>query len=188
MQTAHEVLVALARRYAFGEVAALVAAGAAGETLTTRDGARIDQLCAFGQRLLDLDAEDFGIADAARDSNTEHTFADRVAGDAVPPDLVLRARACRMPQDPRERDRGALGSLAPAFGLLLEVIALRWARRETAAVGAAVHITSEYLPFLALGSGLRHGGGPARVRPPGRGDGSAWGGLGEPGCARTPPG
>ena len=82
MQTAHEVLVALARRYAFGEVAALVAAGAAGETLTTRDGARIDQLCAFGQRLLDLDAEDFGIADAARDSNLGRHF-DRRRGIGV---------------------------------------------------------------------------------------------------------
>src|SRR5207245_1986008 len=60
VETAREVLLALTRRYAFGEVAALVAAGAAGEALTTRDGARIDQLCAFGQRLLDLDAEDFG--------------------------------------------------------------------------------------------------------------------------------
>src|SRR5256714_12917666 len=160
MQTAHEVLVALAQRYAFGEVAALVAGGAAGETLTPRDGAQIDQLCAFGQRLLDLDAEDFGIADAATGSNTEHTFADRVAGDVVPPDLVLRARACRMPQDPRERDRGALGSLVPAFGLLLEVIALRWARRETAAVVGASHLPREDPALLGLGSGLRHAGGP----------------------------
>jgi len=187
MQTAHEVLVALAQRYAFGEVAALVAAGAAGETLTTRDGAQIDQLCAFGQRLLDLDAEDFGIADAARDSNTEHTFADRVAGDAVPPDLVLRARACRMPQDPRERDRGALGSLVPAFGLLLEVIALRWARRETAAVVAAIHITSEYLPLLAWESVLGHAGDPARIGPAVSGDGSAWGDFDDRDCAHTRP-
>src|SRR2546423_4924717 len=187
MQTAHEVLVALARRYAFGEVAALVAAGAAGETLTTRDGARIDQLCAFGQRLLDLDAEDFGIADAARDSNTELTFADGVGGDAVPPDLGLRARACRMPQDPRERDRGALGSLAPGFGLLLEVIAVRWARREPAAVVAAIHITSEYLPLLAWESVLGHAGDPARIGPAVSGDGSAWGDFDDRDCAHTRP-
>jgi hypothetical protein len=187
VETAHEVLVALARRYSFAEVAALVAAGAGGGALTTRDAAQIDQLCAFGQRLLDLDAEDFGVADAARDANTDHTFADRVAGDAVPADLVARARACRMPQDPRERDRGALGSLVPAFGLLLEVIALRWARRETTAVVAALHITSEYLPLLAWESVLGHAGDPARIGAAVAGEGSAWGDYDDTDCAHTRP-
>jgi hypothetical protein len=187
VETAHEVLVALARRYSFGEVAALVAEGAAGEALTTRDGAQIDQLCAFGQRLLDLDAEDFGSADAARDANTDHSFADRVAGDAVPPELVSRARACRMPQDPGERDRGALGSLVPVFGLLLEVIALRGARRETAAVVAAVHITSEYLPLLAWEPVLGHAGDPARIAAAVVGKDSAWGDYEDRECAHTRP-
>jgi hypothetical protein len=187
VETAHEVLLALTKRYAFGEVAALVAAGAAGEALTTRDGAQIDQLCAFGQRLLDLDAEDFGSADAATDANTDHSFADRVAGDGVPPELVARARACRMPQDPRERSRGALGSLVPAFGLLLEVIAIRWARRETPAVVAAVHITSEYLPLLAWESVLGHAGDPARLPVAVSGAGSAWGDFDDRECMHTRP-
>src|SRR5207247_5236036 len=118
VETASEVLVALAGRYAFGEVAALVGAGA---------DLRIGQLCAFGQRLLDLDAEDFD------------------GGAGVPRPLVARARASRMPQTPDERPRGALDSLRPAYRLLLEVIAVRWARREMAALVAAVHISSEYL-------------------------------------------
>ncbi|OLB74924.1 MAG: hypothetical protein AUI14_22310 [Actinobacteria bacterium 13_2_20CM_2_71_6] len=187
METAHEVLQALTRRYAFGEVAALVAQGAAGEALTTRDGAQIDQLCAFGQRLLDLDAEDFGNPDAATDANTDHSFADRIAGDAVPAELVNRARRCRMPQDPKERQRGALGSLVPAFGLLLEVIALRWQRRETSAVVAAIHITSEYLPLLAWEPVLGHAGDPARLTAQVTGAGSAWGDFDDKECAHTRP-
>src|SRR5207244_2950400 len=105
VETAHDVLVALTRRYAFGEVAALVP-----------EGTGVEPLCAFGQGLLDLDAEDFG---AAGNGN-----------DAVPAELVARAVACRMPQEPRDPGRGALGSLVPVYRLLLEVIAARWRRRE----------------------------------------------------------
>jgi hypothetical protein len=185
VETADEVLVALARRYSFGDVAALVAAGAGGSALTTRDGAQIDQLCAFGQRLLDLDAEDFGNPDAASDANLDHSFADRVTGDAVPPALLARALACRMPQHPRERQRGALGSLRPVFGLLLEVIAARWRRRETAGLVAAVHITSEYLPLLAWERALGHAGDPARLAAEVSGPGSAWGDFNDPDCVHS---
>jgi len=185
VETAHEVLIALARRYAFGEVAALVAAGAAGERLTTRDGAQIDQLCAFGQRLLDLDAEDFGNPDAATDANSDHSFADRVRGDGVPPALVARALACRMPQHPGERRRGALGSLRPVFGLLLEVIDARWRRRETAGLVAAVHITSEYLPLLVWERVLGHAADPAQLPAQVGGEGSAWGDFDDAGCRHT---
>ena len=65
METALDALVALAQRYSFADVAALVAHGAGGERLTIRDVAQLQQLCAFGQRLIDLDAEDFG-ADRCR--------------------------------------------------------------------------------------------------------------------------
>jgi hypothetical protein len=170
VETAHELLVALTRRYSFGDVAALVAAGAT----TEGDGARIDQLCAFGQQLLDLDAEDFGKPDAPTDS-------------PVPPGLVARALACRMPQDPREHSRGALRSLVPAFGLLLEVIAVRWARRETASLVAAVHITSEYLPLLAWESVLGHAGDPARIGSDVGGAGSLWGDFDNRECEHTRP-
>lgn len=163
VETAHEILVALVRRYSFGEVAALVAAGAGGDQLTTRQAAQVQQLCAFGQRLLDLDAEDFGRPDAAVGAATDTSVADLVSGDAVPGPLVRRARACRMPQSPDERPRGALDSLVPAYRLLLEVVAARWARRETAALVAAVHITSEYLPLLSWQRFLGHAGDPVRL-------------------------
>jgi hypothetical protein len=203
VESAREVLVALAGRYAFGEVAALVAAGAGGPGLTIQGGARIDQLCAFGQRLLDLDAEDFGNPDAASGANTEHVFADQFRDDTVPEPLLHRALACRMPQHPHERHRGALGSLRPTFALILEVIAARWRRRETAALVAAVHITSEYLPLLIWEQVLGYAGDPARlpadvtgepagpVPAPGSADptrpGSSWGDFDDRDCEHNKP-
>jgi hypothetical protein len=144
VETASEVLAVLARRYAFGDLAAMAGPGP------------VRQLCAFGQRLLDLDAEDFG-----------------TAGTAVPGPLIARARACRMPQAPDEQPRGALGSLRPTYALLLEVIAARWARRELSALVAAVHISSEYLPLLAWEAVLGHAGDPVLLAPLVRG--SRWG-------------
>lgn len=185
METALEVLVALANRYAFGEVAALIGAGAGGAALTTKGAAQIQQLCAFGQRLFDLDAEDFGLADAAVDANTDTTVADRVAGDAVPPELRLRALACRMPQAPQERHRGALGSLRPAYSLLLEVIEAHWRRRETAALVASIHITSEYAGLLGWEVVLGHAGDPVAMRDAVGGEGSAWGDFDDPNCRHT---
>lgn len=185
MDTAYELLVALARRYSFGDVAALVAGGARPD----RDSARIDQVCTFGQQLLDLDAEDFGntggFGSTGDFGNPDGTRDP--ADEAVPPELVARARACRMPQDPRERSHGALTSLVPAFGLLLEVIAVRWARREMASLVAAVHITSEYLPLLIWESVLGHAGDPARLGPDVGGDGSAWGDFDNRECLHTRP-
>lgn len=178
---------ALARRYAFGEVAALVGAGAGGAVMTTRSAAQVQQLCAFGQRLLDLDAEDFGYADATVDANTDTTVADRVAGDAVPPDLRHRALACRMPQAPQERHRGALGTLRPAYALLLDVIEAHWRRRETTALVATIHIASEYGPLLAWEPVLGHAGDPARLSSAVGGAGSAWGDFDDPSCRHNRP-
>ncbi|MEV6966883.1 hypothetical protein AB0M47_17375 [Hamadaea sp. NPDC051192] len=155
METVHGVLIALAERYSFADVAALVAQRADPE-LSTREIAQVQQLCVFGQRLLDLDAEDFG---------EEH----------VPADLRTRALACRMPQAPGEADRGALASLRPAYALLLEVIAARWERREMTGVVAAVHIVSEYAPLLVWEQVLGHAGDPARLPPDVRGEHSLWG-------------
>jgi hypothetical protein len=185
VQTAHEVLVALARRYAFGEVAALVTS--VDGTLTTRDVAQAQQLCAFGQRLLDLDAEDFGDADTASGSNTEHGIADSITGDHVPSWLRQRALACRMPQSAKEGPRGALGSLRPAYRLLLEVIAIRFARRETNAVVAAAHIASEYGPLLVWERVLGHAGDPLRMVVAVGGADSAWGDFDDHGCTHTKP-
>ncbi|MBE1530285.1 hypothetical protein [Actinomadura algeriensis] len=80
-----------------------------------------------------------------------------------------------MPQAPRERPRGALASLRPAYALLLEVIAVRWHRREMAALVAAVHIAGEYLAMLAWEPVLGHAGDPALLAAAVGGEGSRWG-------------
>lgn len=185
METALDALVALTRRYAFAEVAALAAEGAGGESLTTRDVAQLQQLCAFGQRLIDLDAEDFGEIDAAADSNIENGVAMSTDGDAVPAQLLARALECRMPQSSKERHRGALGSLRPPYQLLLEVVDARFRRRETTAVVAGVHIASEYAPLLVWERVLGHAGDPALMRAAVAGEGSAWGDFEDRECPHT---
>ncbi|MFI6520996.1 hypothetical protein ACIBF1_35950 [Spirillospora sp. NPDC050679] len=165
METARDVLAALAGRRAFGDLEALVADG----TLLGARTAPVAGLCAFGQRVLDLDAEDFGMPEESGE---------------VPKDLLDRARASRMPQAPRERPRGALASLRPAYALLLEVIAVRWERREMAALVAAVHIASEYLALLAWEPVLGHAGDPALIGRAVTGPGSRFGVPVEPGAER----
>ncbi len=181
VETAHEALAALTKRYALAEVAALLDDGAGGG-LTTHKVAQLQQLCAFGQRLLDLDAEDFGEVDAAADANIEHEVADRVKGDGVPAALRQRALACRMPQSPREHHRGALSSLRPVYRLLLEVIDAHFRRRATTAVVAAVHIASEYAPLLVWEQILGHAGDPALLPAAVSGELSAWGDLDNRDC------
>lgn len=149
------MLIALANRYAFGDVAALA----------TRS-ASVQRLCEFGQRLLDLDAEDFDKG-------------------AVPEDLRQRAMACRMPQYPNERHRGALGTLRPVYRLLLEVIDARWRRREMAALVAVIHITSEYAPLLVWEQVLGHAGDPAQLPTTVGGQGSAWGDFDDRECRHS---
>ena len=175
VHTALDALAVLTERYAFAEVAALLAAGAGGERLSAHEVASLQQLCAFGQRLLDLDAEDFGRPDAISGSNIEHAVADRVRGEVVPSKLLARSLECRMPQSPREKPRGALGSLRPAYRLMLEVVRARFARRETANVVATVHIVSEYAPLLVWERALGHAGDPVLLPRDVDGEGSMWG-------------
>ncbi|MEW2354493.1 hypothetical protein [Spirillospora sp. NPDC029432] len=165
MKTARDVLTELARRHAFGDIEALVSSG----PVLDGDTTRVAALCAFGQRVLDLDAEDFGMPEEVGE---------------VPEDLLGRALSSRMPQRPREYPRGALASLRPAYGLLLEVIAIRWERREMAALVAAVHIASEYAALLAWEPVLGHAGDPARLKEAVTGPGSRFGVALEPGEAR----
>jgi hypothetical protein len=165
METAREVLRTLTLRYAFGDVAALAADGIGG--LAADRAAEVRLLCSFGQRLLDLDAEDFGVREVTGDPIVD--------AHLVPRDLLKRARASRMPQSPREQPRCALDSLRPAYRLLLEVIDIRWQRREMAALVAAVHIASEYLPLLAWEPVLGHAGDPARLGASVSGPGSRFG-------------
>ncbi|NUR89318.1 MAG: hypothetical protein HOY71_34985 [Nonomuraea sp.] len=156
MDSTRSLLIALARRYAFGDVGALA---------RSEDVAHV---CEFGHRLLSLDAEDFA-----------------AEAKAVPADLKRQARACHMPQTPREQPRGALESLRPVYGLLLEVIAIRWARRELSPLIAAVHIASEYLPLLAFEPQLGHAGDPARWPEGLSAPGSRFGVIGDRDCDHT---
>jgi hypothetical protein len=178
-------LTVLTRRYAFAEIAALLEAGLIERNVL--EVAQAQQLCAFGQRLLDLDAEDFGQRDAAHDANTDHHIADLVTGDAVPDGLVARSRAARMPQSAREAERGALATLRPAFGLMLEAISIRWLRSDTSALVAAVHTTSEYLPLLMWESVLGHAADPDHMPESVGGAGSRWGEFNDPECPQTKP-
>jgi hypothetical protein len=170
-----QILSLLIRRYAFAEISEIVGAGLCVTGHSRYEIAQIQQLCAFGERLLDLDAEDFGLADSATGANVDHSVADLEDIDAVPHDLVVRSLAARIPQSPREPDRGALASLRPAFALLLEVIDARWMRRETSDLIAALHIASEYLPMLIWEPTLGHAGDPARMPGSVGGEGSLWG-------------
>jgi hypothetical protein len=156
VDSTRDLLIALARRYAFADLGALAPV------------AEIAEVCEFGQRLLSLDAEDFAVE--AKD---------------VPADLRRRARACHMPQTPREQPRGALESLRPAYGLLLEVIAVRWHRRELSPMIAAVHIASEYFPLLAFEPQLGHAGDPARWPEGLSAAGSRFGVIGDRECDHT---
>lgn len=186
MGSTRAIVDVLTRRYAFAEIAALLEAGLIGIDDASQV-AQAQQLCAFGQRLLDLDAEDFGVRDAARDANTDHHVADLVTGDAVPADLVERSRASRIPQSAGEHDRGALGTLRPVFGLMLEAIAVRWRRSETSALVAAVHTTSEYLPLLVWEQVIGHAADPLRMPGSVGGEGSRWGAFDDPECPQTKP-
>ncbi|MFI0421675.1 hypothetical protein [Spongiactinospora sp. 9N601] len=161
--TARDLLVELAARHAFADLGAL-----APRVLGERKGERVADVCEFGQRLLSLDAEDF--AAEAR---------------AVPAELRRRARSCHMPQTPREQPRGALATLVPAYGLLLEVIAVRWRRRELSPMTAAVHIAAEYLPLLAFEPALGHAGDPAAWPVGLAAPGSRFGVIGDRECDHT---
>jgi hypothetical protein len=165
MESALDLLIELARRFAFGDLGVLA-------PLVIPGAQRVIALCEFGQRLLTLDAED---------------FAAEADVQSIPGDLRRRARACHMPQTPREQPRGALESLRPAYGLLLEVIRIRWERRELSSVIAAVHIAGEYLPLLAFESVLGHAGDPARWPVGLRAEGSRFGVLGDRDCDHNKP-
>lgn len=152
------MLETLCHRYAFGDVRALLPmVGLSGFELR-----RMQRLCLFGQRLLDLDAEDFDMTDA--DPGGPEYAA-----------LVDSARACRMPQDPHERRRGALRSLRPAYAHLLEVVQARHIRNEMAGLVATVHIMEEYLPLLIWESAWGHAGDPMRIEQDVRGPESRFG-------------
>ncbi|WP_153505272.1 hypothetical protein [Cumulibacter manganitolerans] len=114
-------------------------------------------LCDYALSILALDAEDW--------TDFPH----------VPARLREIARAANVPQDPAAKDRGALGSLAPTFAILQEVIAVRHRQGDLAGVLLVCHIMSEYLPLLAWEPHLGHAGDPPRLVELVTRPGSLWG-------------
>ena len=184
-----EMLVALARRYAFRELAYLLGGGATGMALSQRDLARIQQLCAYGKRLIELDTEDLDEANAAIGATTDTTFAKLVGTELVPEQIVARGELSRVRQEPREGFNDALTSLHPMYRLLLEVIQVRWDRNDTIWVLTAAHIAAEYAPLLAWQRFLGHAGDPIRLSddPAFTGSGSRWGHIDDRDCPHTKP-
>jgi hypothetical protein len=185
METSMAGLVALARRFSFRDLAALVPLAANAGLLTPAAAGRVQRLCSFGQRHLDLDAEDFGKVYPQVAPATDVPSPSAAIGDVVPPELVARSAVCRVPPTPDARERGILASLRPAYRLLLEVTNARWRRREMLWFLAAVHIASEYGPTLAWEAALGHAADPARMGLDFGGDGSRWGAVDDPSCGHT---
>lgn len=117
---------------------------------------RARELAVAARRVLDLDAEDFGTIAEGLDASWGQ-----------------RLTASSFPLEPRDTDRGALGSLVPLYELMLEVLELRSQRREPLQIVVTAHLIGEYLAQLAWESTLGHAGDPLRL-----GDfvqGSRWG-------------
>jgi hypothetical protein len=187
VQEIREVLVALADQYAFREVAFLIGGGATGLALSQRELARAQQLCAYGQRLFDLDAEDLGNPDAAVGANTDTTFADLIGDELVPEYLVRRGELCHIRRQSQEHYDDALHSLRPVYRLLLELIEVRWQRHETLSLLASAHIAAEYAPLLAWEPVLGHAGDPVRLARDAAfvGPASRWGHADDPLCPHS---
>ncbi|MBO0828948.1 MAG: hypothetical protein J2P24_14340 [Streptosporangiales bacterium] len=159
-----ELVRSLIDRYSFGEVAAVT------ELLDWLDDgvrAEVGRLCAFGSRLLELDAEDF----------------DHAPG--VPRELAARAAASWIPQRPDATNRGALESLLPAYRLMLEVVAVRWTRGDMSRALSGLHILNEYLPLLVWQPVLGHAADPARIGGYVNRPGSLWASY-ERACEHAP--
>ena len=159
VDTARDILALLIRRYSFREVAALLGSGILADLVPPHNAGVAQQLCAYGQRMFDLDNEALANPAAATGANLDTTLVNDGTTE-VPRHLVQRGKACRLPQWPGEQPRAALQSLVPAYQLLLEIIAARWRRRETAALLATAHIVSQYAYLLAWQPVLGHAGDP----------------------------
>lgn len=129
------------------------------------DLVRARDLAVAARRVLDLDAEDFGLIAAGFDAS----WAARLA-------------ASSFPAEPRDPNRGALGSLVPIYELMLEVLDIRAHRREPMQVVVTAHLLGEYLPQLAWESTLGHGGDPLVLAE--TVGGSRWG-TDDPGCPHS---
>ncbi len=127
---------------------------------------RVQSLATAARRVLDLDAEDFA------------TIASGFSAS-----WIVRLADCSFPLQPRDAERGALGSLVPLYQLMLEVMELRALRRESMQIVVTAHLIAEYLVQLAWESTLGHGGDPLQLEP--LVSGSRWG-SDDPECPHSP--
>jgi len=105
------------------------------------------ELAVAAKRILDLDAEDFGV----------------IGGEFSSP-WARRLEEASFPAAPKDPQRGALGSLVGLYELMLEVLELRAQRHEPLQVVVTSHLIGEYLPLLAWEPRLGHAGDPLRMR------------------------
>jgi hypothetical protein len=154
--TSRDVVQALLADYRFSGVAAVVRLlDLPGPTLH-----RIEALAKTGERLLDLDAEDFDVLAARED---------------LPAEVVEPVRAAQFPRRPNGETRGSLRSLHPLYALMLEALDIRWLRREPIHVVVLLHLFAEYLPMLAWESVLGNSGDPRELLRFTGVEGSLWG-------------
>lgn len=151
-----EVVDALLADFRFSGVAAVVRVLG----LEPQSERRIHALAEAGERLLDLDAEDFDVI---------------AASGVLPQGIVENVRNAQFPRTPNAKERGSLRSLTPLYQLMLEALDVRWRRREPIHVVVLLHLIAEYLPLLAWEKQLGNAGDPARLATFARVTGSKWG-------------
>jgi hypothetical protein len=151
-----EVVDALLADFRFSGVAAVVRV--LGVDHQTERNVRA--LAEAGERLLDLDAEDFDVI---------------AASGVLPPAIVEDVRSAQFPRTPTAKQRGSLSSLGPLYQLMLEALDVRWRRREPIHVVVLLHLIAEYLPLLAWEKQLGNAGDPQRVSTFTKVTGSKWG-------------
>ncbi|GAA5026767.1 hypothetical protein [Actinopolymorpha pittospori] len=143
-QRALGVVRALLSDYRFGGVASVVHV----LDVPAAVCGRVEALALAGERLLDLDAEDFDLIAADR---------------ALPEEVVAPVRAAQFPRAPNDADRGSLRSLGPLYSLMLEAMDIRWRRREPVHAVVLLHLIAEYFPLLAWEGVLGHAGDPREL-------------------------
>jgi hypothetical protein len=151
-----EVVDALLADFRFSGVAAVVSVLG----LDPQRERKIHALAEAGERLLDLDAEDFEVI---------------AASGVLPHGVVQNVRNAQFPRTPNAKQRGSLSSIVPLYELMLEALDVRWRRREPIHVVVLLHLIAEYLPLLAWQKQLGNAGDPPKLAAFAKVTGSKWG-------------
>lgn len=154
------ILGILAERWVFLEVEAAVAAS----VVETAGAVDVATICRVARAVLAMDAEDFDELPLPVDPG----LAELIRRSAVPESLDELAAM------------GPNPTLEPLFRLLLEVIAVRWERKEADKVVELLHLLTEFLPHLAWESVVGYPFDPRRLGKRLGGKSSYWGKLDAP--------